>query len=158
MIAIVEIQPVHSKAIFEILSEVSVELWGLSLDELRSIDPLSDLDEPGTYYRGHGGAFMVILDDDYVVGMGGMLGLDDRVCELKRIFIRKEYRGRGLGREIVEELLDFAYVHGYKQVRLEVATPDVQTAAIALYTHLDFTEIPCYRAGPCSYAMGKDLP
>jgi len=157
MIAFVEIQPIYINAVFEILSEVSIELWGLSLNDLRSIDPLSDLNDPGNYYRSHGGVFMVILDDDHVVGMGGILGGDDGICELKRIFLRKEFRGRGLGKGLVMKLLGFAADHGCEKARLEVATPDIQSQAIGLYTHLGFTEIPCYRTGSCSYAMEKDL-
>ncbi len=89
--------------------------------------------------------------------MGGILWLDSSICELKRIFVQREFRRLGLGKRLIRDLLEYGVSKGYKRAVLEVATPDVQTAAIHLYEHLGFTEIPCYRSGPCTYAMEKLL-
>lgn len=157
MIVIAESQPAHREAIYGILADISMELWELTLDELKAIDPLQDLDDPAAHYKRHGGIFKVILDDEDVVGMGGILRLDNSICELKRIFVRRDFRGKGLGKRLVMDLIDFGVSMGYCRAVLEVATPGVQTAAVRLYERLGFSEIPCYRSGPCTYAMEKVL-
>jgi hypothetical protein len=58
---------------------------------------------------------------------------------------------------MVEGLLVFARWNGYRRVRLEVATPELQEPAVRLYARLGFRSIERYRDGPCELSMERDL-
>ncbi len=134
------------------------ELWGLGAEDIRArYDPFEDLTDPLPYYAAHGGAFLVLVEGERVVGTGGIARLAAQTAELKRVWLLQAYRGKGLGRRLVEGLLVFARWNDYRCVRLEVATPDLQQPAVGLYRRLGFREIPPYREGATSLAMERQL-
>ena len=81
---------------------------------------------------------MVLEDAGKIIGTGGIGCLDEKTAELKRIWLLKEYRGLGLGRKLVESLLEFARSHGYQRIELKVASPQIQPEAVGLYSSLGF--------------------
>jgi ribosomal protein S18 acetylase RimI-like enzyme len=134
------------------------ELWGLDAEGICArYDPLEDLVDPAAHYAAHRGAFLVLVDEGRVIGTGGIAALGSETAELKRLGILKAYRGKGLGRRMVEGLLVFARWNGYRCVRLEVATPEVQEPAVRLYARLGFRTIDRYREGPCELSMERNL-
>ena len=72
--------------------------------------------------------------------------MDDETCELKRLYVRPEQRGSGLGRRLVEAIVDAARERGYRRMRLDT-TPGME-AAQALYEELGFREIAPYTHNP----------
>jgi len=119
------------------------------LDRLNEFKDLSDIE---TIYFNNNGTFLVLLDNQKVVGSGGIKKIDEDTCEVKRVFFAKEYRGRGLGSQMMHQLLDFAKTHGYKKIRLDILNPTAQSAAVTLYKKLGFYEIAPY--GKSSIPMG----
>jgi GNAT superfamily N-acetyltransferase len=78
--------------------------------------------------------------------------------EVKRMFVRPEWRGRGLSRLVLEDLEDRARVLGLHRVVLE--TGDLQRAAVALYERSGYVRIPPYGGyadSPISLCYAKDL-
>lgn len=71
-------------------------------------------------------------------------------AEMKRLYVRQAYRRLGLGRQLVESVLDAARVAGYHSVLLD--TLDDMESARALYTELGFVEIPPYYHNPLAGA------
>lgn len=80
-----------------------------------------------------------------------------RVCEMKRMYVRPTFRGRGLGRMLAERLIAEARAIGYGTMKLDTE-PDFHEA-VGLYRALGFREIPRYNDDPvaCTLFMGMRL-
>lgn len=104
---------------------------------------------PGLYAAPRG-SLMLALVDEAVAGCCALRPLDDvdyaNACEMKRLYVRKAFRGFGLGRQLAEAALDAARRAGYATVLLD--TLDDMEAARALYDELGFEEIPPYYYSP----------
>jgi len=104
---------------------------------------LQDIDEFQQTYFDNNGIFLVLTDDDQIIGTGAIRKIDDEICELKRLWLLFEYHGQGLGYRMIQELFAFAREKGYQRVRLETDR-DYQSRAFVLYQRLGFYEIPRY--------------
>jgi putative acetyltransferase len=114
-----------------------------------------DMEDLQSHYPGDDGAFLVLTDNDKVVGTGAIRRLDNTTCELKRMWFLKEYRGQGWGKQMAQMLLNRAAQMGYTTVRLDTA-PELEQA-IRLYRKLGFQPIERYNEGPCTLFMEKRL-
>lgn len=104
---------------------------------------LQDMDELQQTYFDHDGIFLVLTDEDQIIGTGAIRKIDDEICELKRLWLWVEYHGRGLGYRMIQELFAFAREKGYRRVWLETDRHS-QSRAYDLYKRLGFYEIPPY--------------
>ncbi len=92
------------------------------------------------------GAFIVARAGGRAIGCGGFKRLDDRTCEIKRMYLEPAWRGRGLARELLEAIEDAARTAGYSMARLD--TGDRQPAAERLYDSAGYRRIPDYNSNP----------
>ncbi len=108
---------------------------------------------PGDYAAPRG-ALLLAEVGGAIAGCCALRPLDSadypNASEMKRLFVRKAFRGFGLGRELAEAMLDRARQAGYACVLLD--TLDDMEAARALYTELGFEEIPPYYHNPIAGA------
>ena len=108
---------------------------------------------PGDYAEPRG-ALPLAEVEGAVAGCCALRPLDNadypNASEMKRLFVRKAFRGFGLGRELAEAILDKARQAGYACVLLD--TLDDMESARALYTDLGFEEIPPYYHNPIAGA------
>lgn len=110
---------------------------------------------PGKYAPPDGALFLVNVP----TGTGGaepagcvaLRKLSPGICEMKRLFIRPEYRGLGLGRLLAERVVREGRDMGYRAMRLD--TLDRLTGAVALYRDMGFRTIPPYYKNPLPGAM-----
>jgi ribosomal protein S18 acetylase RimI-like enzyme len=100
---------------------------------------------PGDYAPPRGALF-VAADGDRLVGMIGLRPMGGEICEMKRLFVRPEARGRGLAKQLIARLLDEARRLDYSEIRLD--TLPMMGDAQSLYVALGFEDIPPYYDTP----------
>ena len=104
---------------------------------------------PGDYQE-PGGTLLLAWVDGELAGCCALRPIEDvdyaNAAEMKRLFVRKAFRGFGLGRQLAEAVLEAAVRLGYDSVLLD--TLDDMEAARALYEDLGFVEIPPYYHNP----------
>jgi putative acetyltransferase len=106
-----------------------------------------------------GVAFFLIHADGIPAGCGGVQLVGNEYAELKRMYVRPQFRGLGLARLMLDHLADYAKRHGVRVLRLETGIH--QVAAIRLYEGMGFQRIPPfgeYRADPLSRFYEKHIP
>ena len=96
---------------------------------------------PGRYAE-PAGCLLVAMAENQAVGCAAFRPLADGICEIKRLYIRRAFRGRGFGRVMAKALMERASATGYRAMRLD--TLSSMTPAIALYTSLGFLQIEPY--------------
>jgi len=82
--------------------------------------------------------------------------MEDNICEMKRLYIRPQFRGKQIGKFLAGFLIAEAKVIGYKRMRLDTVAP-VMANAVSLYRQLGFREIPAYRTNPIEGALYMEL-
>lgn len=78
------------------------------------------------------------------------------ICEMKRLYLRPRFRGKGLGQALVRAIIAEARSMGYTAMLLDTVEP-VMKDAVKLYRHLGFREIAPYRANPIAGALYMQL-
>jgi GNAT superfamily N-acetyltransferase len=78
------------------------------------------------------------------------------ICEMKRLYLRPQFRGKGLGRALAERIIAEARTIGYRHMRLDTVEP-VMRDAVAMYRKLGFKEVASYRANPIAGALYMEL-
>ncbi|MGQ9632449.1 MAG: GNAT family N-acetyltransferase [bacterium] len=152
MISIREFVPQFKDGVSAVISEVLYSELGFAPDP--ELD--RDIREIEVQYSPPDGVFLVALDGESVVGTSAIRRLSEDDCELKRMFLLKEYRGRGIAKEMMTRLIDFARKRGYKRILLDTAQ-DME-AAIGLYRRFGFRETEDYNRNPrAQIFMVKEL-
>lgn len=149
MIKIVPLQPHQVTDVKYMISAVAQRIYYPEktpqefYDILAEEGELQDVDDFQQAYENHHGLFLMVLDDDKVIGSGALKRMDETTAELKRIWLLEEYHGQGIGYRVVKQLFDFARKKGYSHIRLQ--TGESQTRAIQFYKKLGFYKIESYR-------------
>ena len=110
---------------------------------------------PGDYAPPEGRLLLVECEGQ-LAGCVALHKLDSGVCEMKRLYLRPPFRGKGLGRALTERIIAEARQIGYRRMRLDTVEP-VMKDAVAMYRKLGFKEIAPYRPNPIAGTMYMEL-
>lgn len=102
------------------------------------------------------GRLWLAYEDERLAGCIAMRSLGEGISEMKRLYVRPEFRGRGFGRAMAERLIEEARALGYSKMRLDTL-PGRMDQAIAMYLSLGFQEIDRYYNNPYESAMFMEL-
>jgi GNAT superfamily N-acetyltransferase len=115
-------------------------------------DELAQL--PGPYVPPRGRLFIAWFDET-AAGCAALRPLFDDVCEMKRMYVRPAFRGRGVGRRLAEAIIAAARQIGYVRMRLD--TLPQMSAATGLYESLGFTRRSAYYDTPLAHTIFMEL-
>ncbi|MET7709610.1 GNAT family N-acetyltransferase [Micromonospora sp. NPDC005413] len=103
--------------------------------------------------------YLAVVVNGRAVACGGLQSIDAETGEVKRMYVRPAYRGRGIARQLLAALEECAFRQGHSVVCLETGT--YLPAAIGLYTSCGYDRIPVYGEyvdNPYSVCFAKRLP
>lgn len=110
---------------------------------------------PGKYAPPDGRLLLANVDGK-IAGCVALREIGEGTCEIKRLFLRDEFRGLGLGRKLAESIIGEAAQIGYERMRLDTL-PAQMADAIKLYRSLGFSEIEPYYNNPVPGAKFMQL-
>jgi GNAT superfamily N-acetyltransferase len=140
MIKIVEVQTAAEltqvRSLFRAYFQFLAQEDGLDIFDPGIEDELAAL--PGKFAPPEGRLIMAVTAEQ-AMGCAALRRIDEKVCELKRMFVLPQFRGRGVGKALARKLIQDARTMGYEYMRLD--TGNFWTAAIQLYESLGFQRI-----------------
>jgi GNAT superfamily N-acetyltransferase len=138
-------QPPASELLEAMVSELEPLYGRIDVPQAPSATP-ADFAPPG-------GSFLVGYEDDEPICVGGIKRLPDGACEIKRMYVVPQARGRGLARELLEALEGEARSLGYELARLD--TGPRQPHAERMYRAAGYAEIGNFNANPFASFWGE---
>ncbi len=133
--------------ISEYAASLGVDLCFQNFDEEMATFP--------SEYSPPSGALFLALHQNDSVGCVALRRISDQICEMKRLYVKAEYRGRGLGKLLIESVIERARKMGYKAIRLD--TLPSMKEAISIYTKMGFKPIKAYRPNPVPGTLYLEL-
>ena len=127
----------------EYLAWIDVDLTFQSIDE--------ELDSFPEKYEESDGAFYIAKDGTKVIGCIGLRKIQTGICEMKRLYVKDDYKGSGLGKKLIKTIIEEAKKKGYEKMRLDTL-PKMKTAQ-KLYKEFGFVEVTQYTVNPVDGAV-----
>lgn len=110
---------------------------------------------PGKYAEPDG-RLLLAYSDGSLAGCVALRKLDDRTGEMKRLYVRGEFRGKKVGAVLMERIIADASHIGYRAIRLDTFPPKME-AAVRMYHKFGFGEIPPYYDNPHDETLYMEL-
>ena len=137
--------------VLKLVQEV-LNLYGLNLNP---DDEDLDITDIPKYYTENNGDFEVIEFKGEIIGSYGIYRIDEETCELRKMYLKKEFQGLGLGNIMLENSLKLAISLNYKKITLQ--TNSVLYKAVKLYKKYGFEEFEEEVCERCDLAMVREI-
>ncbi len=144
MLEIIHAKTEQEVQIAKMLFEEYAEWLGMDLEFQNFQEELDNM--PGKYARPSGGLIIAKYDGD-IAGCAAVRKLQDDICEMKRLFVRDQFRGKGIGKALAVRIIEDARKIGYKKMLLDTDGQKM-FKAMAMYKSMGFMEIPAYYHNP----------
>jgi ribosomal protein S18 acetylase RimI-like enzyme len=145
----------HTTQDFEKAKEIFIEYKNsLSLDLCfqKFHEEISDLP---SQYSEPAGCIILCYEKNEPIGCIALRKFEGDTCEMKRLYLRPEARGKGIGRVLANKIIEKAKQFGYKKMQLD--TLETMKEAIALYKSIGFKVIAPYRFNPLDGVIYMEL-
>jgi ribosomal protein S18 acetylase RimI-like enzyme len=139
------------KTVRDLFEEYASSLC-ISLDFQDFDEELTKL--PGVYSPPNG-RLLIAYVKKHIVGCVALRKIDNSICEMKRLYVKPQYRGLKIGRSLTEKIIEHARQIGYSHMRLD--TLPTMHEARSLYRSFGFVEIKPYRYNPIEGAVYMEL-
>jgi putative acetyltransferase len=110
---------------------------------------------PGDYAP-PAGRLLLAEFEGQLAGCAALHPLEPGICEMKRLYLRPNFRGKSLGRALADRIIAEARQIGYQRMRLDTVEP-VMKDAVAMYRKIGFREIAPYCTNPIAGALYMEL-
>jgi len=144
--------PAHIAQVRELFLEYATSL-GFNLCFQNFDKELAGL--PGDYAPPEGRLLLAEYEGQ-LAGCVALHKLENSICEMKRLYLRPQFRGKGLGRTLADRIIAEARQIGYRRMRLDTVEP-LMKDAVAMYRKLGFKGIAPYRPNPIAGALYMEL-
>ncbi|NLK98777.1 MAG: GNAT family N-acetyltransferase [Epulopiscium sp.] len=138
----------HAKKLFIEYSES----LGISL-EFQNFD--EELNNISKMYGMPDGCLLLARQNEQVVGCVALRKINHNICEMKRLYVQPNWKGKGIGKMLTKAIIEEDKVRGYRFMRLDTLPSMKQ--AISLYQTLGFYPIEPYRFNPIEGALYMEL-
>jgi len=92
------------------------------------------------------GSFIIAKENENVIGCVGLKNLDNKICEMKRLYVLDNYKGQGIGKILTRKIIEEAKLKNYEIMRLD--TLNTMEAALKIYFTSGFYKINPYYNNP----------
>lgn len=144
-----------SKDLIKITRDLFIEYANyldINLDFQNFDEELDNL--PGNYAPPEG-CLLLAFSEDKVAGCVGLRKFKNNICEMKRLYVRSDFRNKNIGKALLKAIILKAKDIGYQSIRLD--TLPFMREAINLYLSLGFKKIHPYRYNPFEDAVFFEL-
>jgi putative acetyltransferase len=107
-------------------------------------------------YAPPSGRLLLGVYEGAIAGCVALHALEPAIGEMKRLYLRPTFRGKGLGQAMVDAIVKEARTIGYRRLRLDTIEP-LMKSAVAMYRRMGFREIAPYCANPVEGALYMEL-
>jgi putative acetyltransferase len=152
VLKILDAQAGENLKIIKKLFEEYAESLGFDLSFQNFDEELANL--PGDY-ASPTGCLLLAIHQGHAAGCIALRRLSEGICEMKRLYVRPQFRRKGIGRELAKAVIERAGKTGYTRMRLD--TVPTMDAARGLYESLGFKNIDAYRYNPLKGAIFMEL-
>lgn len=139
--------------IVDLITTIQIEEFGVNT----SAEKQPDLRDIPNYYQQGGGNFWLAYADDVLAGTIAVKDVGSGICALRKMFVKKEYRGKeqGIAAVLMQTLLDWTREKGVREIYL--GTVDVYHAAHRFYEKSGFVEVARHEVPDCVPFMDVDV-
>jgi GNAT superfamily N-acetyltransferase len=110
---------------------------------------------PGDYAPPEGRLLLATYQGQ-LAGCVALHRLEPGICEMKRLYLRPQFRGKGLGRALANQIIAEGRQIGYQRMRLDSVEP-LMKDAVAMYHKIGFQQVAAYRTNPIAGALYMEL-